>query len=68
MSISDCVITNNGTGINSLPNGTIRVSNTTVVHNGNGLLVTGGSILSRQNNTLEGNFSDGSFTGTFPAK
>lgn len=68
MSVSNSVITNNGTGINSLPNGIIRVSNTTVVHNMTGLLITGGSILSRGNNTVEGNATDGSFSGAFTAK
>ncbi len=69
MNVSDSIIANNsGAGINSFPNGLIRVSNTTIVHNGSGLLVTGGSILSRLNNTVEGNTNDGSFTGTFLAK
>ena len=69
MSVSDSTISNNsGAGINSFPNGIIRVSNTTVVHNGTGLLVNGGSILSRLNNTVEANTNDGSFTGTFAAK
>jgi hypothetical protein len=68
MSVSNSIITNNGTGVNSLPNGIIRVSNTTIVHNGTGVLATGGSVLSRLNNTVEGNTNDGLFTGTFLAK
>lgn len=52
MNVSDSIIANNsGAGINSFPNGIICVSNT-IIHNGTGLLVTGGSIISRLNNTV----------------
>ncbi|MFI5180048.1 MAG: right-handed parallel beta-helix repeat-containing protein [Thermoanaerobaculia bacterium] len=47
-----------------------RMSNTTVIRNRVGLSVccTGDELLSRGNNTVEGNTIDGSFTGAIPAK
>ena len=47
---------------------TIRVSNTTITRNETGLNAAGGDLLSRMNNTVEANDTDGSFTGTFVAK
>jgi hypothetical protein len=47
----------------------IRLSNSTVNSNSVGLIsAEGGGILSRGNNTIEGNTNDGSATGMFPAK
>ena len=48
----------------------IRVSNTTVTNNNIGLTFNpGGSILTRGNNTVEGNSSfDGTFTGSYQPK
>jgi hypothetical protein len=49
--------------------GTLRVSNTTSTDNDNGVITfNGGQALSRQNNTVEGNTTDGAFTGTYTAK
>ena len=48
---------------------TIRVSNCSVTGNGYGILPdTNGSILSRGNNTVEGNTTNGTFSGSFAAK
>ena len=47
----------------------VRVSNTTVTDStGSGVASTSGQILSRGNNTVEGNATNGIFTGTFMAK
>jgi hypothetical protein len=68
LNIERCVTANNAFGVFSW-SGTMRVSNTTITDNtAGGVSVVGGSILSRTNNTLEGNGSNGSFTGTFSAK
>lgn len=48
---------------------TVRVSNSVITHNQFGVVhSTGGSILSRGDNTLEGNSTDNAFTGTFGAE
>ena len=47
----------------------MRVSNSTVVGNNNGLFTSaGGVLLTRGNNTIEGNNTNGAFTGSFLAK
>ena len=47
----------------------VRVSNSTVTDNNTGVdSVAGAALLSRGNNTVEGNTTDGSFTGVFSAK
>ena len=64
-----CVISNNQTGLTSAGTGTIRASNCTITDNVTGLSARpNGAILSRSNNTVEGNGTDGSFTGTYSAK
>ncbi len=74
MNLENCVATGNRIGVFStggIVGGTAiaRVSNSTFTGNGFGVLATeGGSILSRLNNTVEGNENNGSFTGTFQAK
>ena len=64
-------LTNNNNGIASQGTGSLaRVSNSTVTDNtlGIGSFAPGpGSILSRGNNTVAGNTSNGSFTGSFLA-
>lgn len=48
---------------------TVRVSNSTITENDFGLFAgAGASLLSRGNNTVEGNTTDGGFTGVFAAK
>ena len=68
LSLERCIISNNSTGIVS--NGAIvRVSDSAVNNNVEGLhSFSGGAILSRSNNTVEGNASLGTFTGTYSAK
>ena len=78
LNIENCLVTGNGTGnAHGIVSGggtgisIVRVSNTTVTNNqGGGLFAfPGASLLSRLNNTVEGNTpGDGSFTGTFGPK
>jgi Right handed beta helix region len=77
ISVSNSTVTNNATGVSAHPpnkvfppdNTSIRVSNTTIALNQTGIDHAGGTaILSRGNNTLEGNANDGSFTWGFSAK
>jgi hypothetical protein len=69
MNLENCLATGNVIGIRSGPSrgqGIIRVSNSTITSNGTGLV--GPNIVSRGNNTVEGNTTNGSFTGTFSPK
>ena len=78
LNIENCLSANNSdSGIDSFANGgtsIVRVSNTTVTDNVNiGLdvfTIFGGTaeLVTRGNNTVEGNTVNGSFTGTFTAK
>lgn len=73
MNLENCVAANNSfAGIfadGSPGTSIIRVSNTTVTNNNIGLTFNpGGSILTRGNNTVEGNTQNRSFTGPFLAK
>jgi len=65
--LENCVISNNETGIVS--NGAlVRVSNSTLTNNDTALDPIGsGSILTRNNNTVQGNTTKGSFTGSYGA-
>lgn len=65
-----CEITNSLFAVSSHNSGAItRVSNSTIVGNTAGLSSSsGGLLLSRGNNTVEGNNTNGSFTGMFQAK
>ncbi|MGH9366539.1 MAG: hypothetical protein ACRD3M_02555, partial [Thermoanaerobaculia bacterium] len=71
----NCVSTGNGAGIvtgsdpGSFGEEVVLVSNTTVTNNVQGVIAVGGAILSRGDNTVEGNqLDDGEFTGVFAAK
>jgi hypothetical protein len=72
LNIENCLAANNDIGIYAQGAGmTVRVSNSTVTNNGTGLASSvGGNILTRTpfTNTLEGNNTDGLFTGTYSAK
>jgi hypothetical protein len=71
LNIDDCTVSNNGDGIRSdSPGSIVRVANTTVTGNNVGLLPFGGALLSRApaTNTVEGNNTNGNFTGTYAAK
>jgi hypothetical protein len=70
VSVANSNVSNNsGAGIQTLTNGTVRVSNTTITRNAVGLDKTfGGVIFSRLNNTVEANDTNGTFTAPFSAK
>ena len=72
LNLEGCVASGNTTGISaSSSSGTavVRVSNCSVTGNGSGVSTgTNGSTLSRGNNTLEGNTTNGTFSGTYTAK
>ena len=71
LNIEGCLIANNGNGIRSSGAvGTVRVSTSIITDNTAGLVQDGsGTLLSRVNNTLEGNGLDTSGTiGTYTAK
>jgi hypothetical protein len=74
MNLENCVATGNGVGIFSTTgiapgDALIRVSNSTITNNNTGVFGNqAGLILSRGNNTLEGNTNNGSFTAKFDAK
>jgi hypothetical protein len=75
LDIENCVASNNSTGIfaesGSTGIATVRVSNSTVTHNGTGLFNNGSPavLLSRGNNTVEGNGTDTNGTiGSYSAK
>ena len=73
LNVENCLVVNNGTGIFSFQDSggttTVRVSNTTVTDNaGFGVNNFVGQILTRSNNTVEGNGTNGVFTGTYTAK
>ena len=67
--LEGCHIASSGTGVLST-NGSsvVRVSNSTIVNNTTGLATSFGVLLTRGNNTVEGNNFNGSFTGTFSAQ
>ena len=70
LNVEDCLVTNNvNPGIHSQSGATVRVSNSTVTNNGIGLSNNSGSILlSRLNNTVQGNTTNKSGTiGSFGA-
>ncbi len=59
LSIESCLITHNDTGVEVRPHATTaRLSRSTVTNNGTGLLVSGGVLETRGNNTVRGNGSD----------
>lgn len=64
--LENCLVANNGTGLSSSNNGTIRVSNSIIT--GNNLGISGMVILTRTNNSIDHNTTQGSFSGTFTAK
>ena len=67
LNIENCAISSCSVGIKST-NGTVRVSNSTVTDNSTGVSAGGvGVLLSRGNNTVQGNVTKGAFTGTFSA-
>ncbi len=70
LNLENCISANNQGGISAIGSATVRAANSTVTdNNGNGLFSSGGgALLSRGNNTVEGNANNGNFTGTYNAK
>ncbi len=71
--VSNSTVTNNQLGLSAHPpsilNTTVWVSNTTIALNQRGVVHSGGTdVLSRGNNTLEGNADNGDFTWGFSGK
>jgi len=65
VNVESCQIANNGRNGIGIVSGTVRVSNSTVTDNaGKGLYQNGGTLYSRQNNTVAGNSPDTSGTIT----
>jgi hypothetical protein len=66
VNVESSIVDGNGTGISADTNATIRVSNSAIVSNTTGISAVGGAqIISRENNTLRDNGTDGTFTSTF---
>jgi hypothetical protein len=69
LNLENCVSTNNGFGVYANSNSVVRVSNSVITDNSTGVNhFSNGVLLSRGNNTVEGNTTDGTFTGTYGAK
>ena len=71
LNLEGCVASGNAFGIYASSSSTaiVRVSNCSVTGNGTGVSADGGgSTLSRGNNTVEGNATDGTFSGSYAAK
>lgn len=71
--VESCVFSGNGEGILSGQTtndaSTIRVSNSTISHNSTGLrFINGNRLLSGGANTVEGNTTDGAFSGSYTKK
>jgi Right handed beta helix region len=63
VSVDDCLLTGNGTGASASGSGTLRLSDSCVTDNTTGLAQSGGgALLSRTNNTVEGNTTNTSGT------
>jgi Right handed beta helix region len=68
VTVDDCLLTKNNTAI-SVSGGTLRLSDSCVTDSVTGLAQFGGALLSRTNNTVEGNTTNESGTiGTFTPK
>ncbi len=63
MNVSNCVISGNTTGVSSLTGGVFRLYANIITSNGTGLSSSGGSILSSNNNQVDGNTTNGVVTG-----
>ena len=64
--VSNSLLSGNGTGMSAGSAATFRISGNTIVYNSAGLVTHGrtGKIISYQNNTLDGNSTNGSPTST----
>ena len=69
INVESCLVANNNLGIVSREGATVRLSNSTVTDNSTGLFQGPGSkVLSRVNNTIEGNAAGNTAPGTYSAK
>jgi hypothetical protein len=72
LNLEGCVDSGNGTGIytsSTSGTATVRVSNCSVTGNALGVSAgVNGTVVSRLNNTLEGNTTNGTFSGSYAAK
>ena len=68
MTLVRCAASSNGSGVVGTGTDTkIYVSDSTIASNDSGVSASSGAaVISRGNNTLQGNTADGSFSGTFP--
>jgi hypothetical protein len=68
--IDTCLVSNNGTGVAAGFNSTVRIATSTITGNQTGLEagISTAQLLSRGNNTVEDNVTDGAFTGTYLPK
>jgi hypothetical protein len=64
LAASNCIISNNATGVQALSGGNIRLSGDSVTSNTTGITVSGGSVISSGNNMISGNNSNGAPTST----
>lgn len=63
ITVANCLISGNGTGINAGPNAAVRIADNTIVANATGLQAQArGKIVSLKNNLLEGNATNGAPT------
>ena len=63
LSLMDCQISGNTTGVTSSTGGVVRIVGNTITSNGTGLSSSGGSILSGSTNLIDGNTTNGGPTG-----
>ena len=69
LALDTCTVQNNGTGISSETGAVTRVRGATVIDNATGLSSgAGAQLLSGGGNTVEGNGTNGAFTGTYTPK
>lgn len=68
LNLDSCLSTHNNEGVTSVSTAIVRASNCTMTDNEIGVNVQGGGVLSRKNNTVEGNTNNGAFSGVFSAK
>ncbi|HZS06048.1 MAG TPA: right-handed parallel beta-helix repeat-containing protein [Blastocatellia bacterium] len=70
VNFENCTVANNRFGLSVEGAGaTVRVSDSTITDNGFGVTTaSGATLLSRGNNTVEGNSINGNFTGTYSAR
>ena len=66
LNIDNMMVSFAGNGVFGSAGSTVRISNSVITQNLNGLNVNGGSIISMSGNSLTGNTTNGAFTATVP--